>query len=80
MDKHNLNIHIFTQTEDGEILEALMNCPQCHRQFPVIYGIPVLIPDEYRDKTLEEPILKKWDRILEENHSVRKKLKTHSDE
>lgn len=60
MDKHELHVDIITKTEEGEIVEALMNCPHCHRYFPVVYGIPILIPDEYRDKSLEAPMLKKW--------------------
>lgn len=66
MDKHELDVDIITETEEGEIVEALMNCPRCHRYFPVVYGIPVLIPDEYRDKSLEAPMLKKWGVKLEE--------------
>lgn len=61
MDKHDLEIEVFAQDEAiGEILEALMTCPRCSRYFPVIYGIPVLIPDEYRDRSLEGRLLKKW--------------------
>lgn len=60
IDKHDLEINIFTEDEDGEILEALMTCAECNRYFPVIYGIPILIPDEYRDESLEKPLLKKW--------------------
>lgn len=67
MDKHELKITIFTETKDGQILEALMSCPRCSRYFPVIYGIPILLPDEYRDKTLEEPLLKKWGFTLRES-------------
>ncbi|MDZ7683409.1 MAG: hypothetical protein U5J63_17290 [Fodinibius sp.] len=26
----------------------------------MIYGIPILIPDEYRDQSMEKPLLKKW--------------------
>lgn len=59
IDKHDLQIQIFRQQED-EILEALMTCPECGRYYPVVYGIPVMTPDEYREKTLEEPILKRW--------------------
>lgn len=66
IDKHDLEIDIFTETEEGEIIEALMSCPQCHRYFPVIYGIPILIPDEYRDESLEMPMLKKWGFELKE--------------
>lgn len=66
IDKHDLEIDILTESEEGEILEALMSCPDCHRYFPVIYGIPILIPDEYRDDSLEKPLLKKWGFELEE--------------
>jgi uncharacterized protein YbaR (Trm112 family) len=60
MDKHDLEMNIFNEAEDGEILEALLSCPNCQRYFPVIYGIPILIPDEYRDESMEKPLLKKW--------------------
>ena len=65
MDKHDLDISIINEGENGEILEALMSCPECERYFPVIYGIPILIPDEYRDESLEKPLLKKWDENYE---------------
>lgn len=74
IDKHELEINIFTESEDGEILEALMTCPECHRYFPVIYGIPVLIPDEYRDKSLEEPMLAEWGFRLVEGGPEEKRL------
>ncbi len=60
IDKHDLEVNVFNEAEDGEILEGLLSCPECTRYFPVIYGIPILIPDEYRDESLEEPLLKKW--------------------
>lgn len=60
IDKHDLEINIFTEDQDDEILEGLLTCPQCDRYFPVIYGIPILIPDEYRDESMEKPLLKKW--------------------
>jgi len=66
MDKHDLEITVITETEEGSVLEALMTCPECKRYYPVIYGIPVMIPDEYRDKSLEVPELKKWGYELQE--------------
>ena len=71
IDKHDLNINIFTKTESGDILEALMTCPHCNRYFPVIYGIPILVPDEYRDRSLEEPLLQKWGFSLEKGDTGR---------
>lgn len=67
IDKHDLNIDILNESEEGEILEALMSCPECNRYFPVIYGIPILIPDKYRDESMEKPLLKKWGYELKEN-------------
>jgi uncharacterized protein YbaR (Trm112 family) len=69
MDKHDLDINIFTESEEGEIIEALMTCPKCSRYFPVVYGIPIMIPDEYRDESLEKPMLKKWGFELKEGDS-----------
>lgn len=72
MCKHDLEVEVFAQEEaTGEILEALMTCPRCSRYFPVIYGIPVLIPDEYRDRSLEGRLLKKWGYRLEDGTTVR---------
>lgn len=65
VDKNDLDIQVITEGEEGEILEALMSCPRCERYFPVIYGIPILIPDEYRDESMEKPLLKRWNAQLE---------------
>lgn len=72
MCKHDLEIEVFAQDEaTREILEALMTCPRCNRYFPVIHGIPVLIPDEYRDRSLEGRLLKKWGYRLEDGPTDR---------
>ncbi|UOB17174.1 Trm112 family protein [Abyssalbus ytuae] len=60
IDKHELEIRIFLQDEKENIIEGLLTCPSCKRYYPVIYGIPIMTPDEYREKSLEEPLLKKW--------------------
>lgn len=66
IDKNDLDMKIFVQHEDGEIIEALLTCPKCSRYYPVIYGIPIMTPDEYRDKAIESSTLKKWGLHLEE--------------
>lgn len=60
IDKQDLDMRVFVKHEDGEIIEAVLTCPKCSRYFPVIYGIPIMSPDEYRDKAIEAPTLKKW--------------------
>lgn len=69
MDKHDLNIRVFVKHENGEIIEALLTCPECNRYYPVIYGIPIMTPDEYRDKSIEAPTLKKWGLSLKTTES-----------
>ncbi len=73
IDKQDLEVNIFTENENGEIHEALMSCPDCKRYYPVIYGIPILIPDEYRDDSLEKPLLKKWGFELQDGEQPRLK-------
>lgn len=59
-DKHELELQIFKKDANGNILEGLFTCPECKRYYPIIYGIPIMTPDEYREKALEAPILEKW--------------------
>lgn len=59
-DKHDLEIQVFTHNENKDILEGLLHCPACKRYYPIIYGIPIMTPDEYRERALEQPLLKKW--------------------
>jgi len=64
-DKSDLKLQVFKQVED-EIIEGLFTCPDCHRYYPIVYGIPIMTPDEYRQKELEAPLLKKWGLQLNE--------------
>lgn len=65
IDKSDLDMKIFVKHDDGEIIEALMTCTSCSRYYPVIYGIPIMTPDEYRDRAIEGETLKKWGLNLE---------------
>lgn len=65
MDKHDLDLRVFVKHENGDIIEALLTCPACNRYYPIIYGIPIMTPDEYRDKSIEAPTLKRWGIELE---------------
>lgn len=66
IDKSDLNLQVFLRDENGEIIEGLLTCPDCQRYYPIVYGIPIMTPDEYREKALEAPILEKWGLQLEE--------------
>lgn len=58
-DKADLTIRILKQEAD-EIQEAILNCTHCSRYYPVVFGVPIMSPDEYREKSLETPLLKRW--------------------
>ena len=66
-DKMELSLKTFAKNEQGDIIEGLLTCSTCNRFFPIIYGIPIMAPDEYREKSLEEPIMKRWGIDMEDN-------------
>jgi uncharacterized protein YbaR (Trm112 family) len=63
-DKRDLSIKIFKQEQD-EILEGILVCEHCHRYYPIVQGIPIMSPDEYREAQLETPLLEKWGECLQ---------------
>ncbi len=60
IDKSDLQLEVFVQDEAKNILEGLMTCTSCKRYFPIAYGVPIMTPDEYRERQLERPLLEKW--------------------
>jgi uncharacterized protein YbaR (Trm112 family) len=79
-DKSDLSLKIIR--EDGvEIIEGILTCDQCGRYYPIVHGIPVMSPDEYRETSLEKPILEKWgERISVENNVPKFQLVQNAEE
>ncbi len=63
-DKQDLELKIITQDVHQNIIEGLLTCGHCNRYYPIVYGIPIMNPDEYREKQLEAPILQRWSKQL----------------
>jgi uncharacterized protein len=42
------------------IKEGILFCSQCSRFYPIIEEIPVMLPDELRDKEKDIQFLQKW--------------------
>lgn len=59
-DKGAIALTIFIQDLQENVLEGYLDCKQCNRVYPIIKGIPIMNPDEYREITLEQPLLEKW--------------------
>lgn len=63
-DKSDLTLRIILNDKQDNILEGILSCADCNRVYPIVSGIPILNPDEYRDFKLEQPMLEKWEKIL----------------
>lgn len=52
--------------KDNVVSEGVLSCPECSRFFPIIEEIPIMLPDELRDKKQEIEFLKKYEDKLPE--------------
>lgn len=59
-DKSDLSLHVIAQDLEENIHEGLLSCSICNRYYPIIKGIPIMSPDEYRELDLEQPVLDSW--------------------
>ena len=58
MDKsHPLELFEIIE-KDGIVLEGALFCGECSRFYPIIEEIPIMLPDELRDKKQEIEFLK----------------------
>lgn len=44
--------------KDNLVIEGALFCPKCSRFYPIIEEIPIMLPDELRDKKQELEFLK----------------------
>ena len=61
-------LELVTINENGDIIsEGILSCPKCNRFYPIIEDIPIMLPDELRDKRQEMDFLTKFkDKIPKE--------------
>jgi uncharacterized protein YbaR (Trm112 family) len=64
-DKSDLDLTTITADTENRILEGWLHCGQCQRIYPIVKGLPIMNPDEYREIALEKPLLEKWSKYLE---------------
>ncbi|MCL6524721.1 MAG: hypothetical protein K6T34_08650 [Thermoflavifilum sp.] len=63
-DKSDLMLRPITIDEQNHILEGILICHTCKRVYPIISGIPIMNPDEYRDFNIEQLTLESWNKFL----------------
>lgn len=53
-------LEIFEIITNNEIIsEGAIFCPKCSRYYPIVEEIPIMLPDELRDKNQDIEFLKK---------------------
>lgn len=59
-DKADLQLTILSKDTKQNIIEGYFVCNNCKRIYPIVKGIPIMSPDEYREFKLEQPLLNNW--------------------
>lgn len=59
-DKAEIDLTVITQDIDHNIIDGFLTCNECKRIYPIIKGIPIMSPDEYRELKMEQPLIDKW--------------------
>ena len=60
IDKHYPLELIELETKQETIVNGVLLCTQCKRFYPIIDEIPVMLPDELRNKTEDLEFLRRW--------------------
>lgn len=71
-DKADLSLQIIAQDLQENVHEGLLICKTCNRYYPIVKGIPIMSPDEYREFKLEQPLIESW-----QSHLPGMKFKNH---
>ncbi|HSC55504.1 MAG TPA: Trm112 family protein [Phnomibacter sp.] len=59
-DKSDLQLKTIATDVETNIIEGFLFCNHCQRVYPIVKGIPIMSPDEYREFKLEQSILNRW--------------------
>lgn len=63
-DKGELALTIISKDIQEDVIEGFFSCEICKRIYPIVKGIPIMNPDEYREFSLEQPLINKWQKYL----------------
>ena len=69
-DKSDLTLTIINKDDNENVLEGILVCSKCSKVYPIVSGIPIMSPDEYRDYNLEQPLLENWIKTLNNGSKV----------
>lgn len=64
IDKHFPLELVELSSKEEIISEGMIFCSKCSRYYPIIEEIPIMLPDELRDKNQDIEFLNKYKNIL----------------
>lgn len=73
-DKADLQLQIIAKDLEENIIEGILTCKTCQRYYPIMKGVPIMSPDEYREQQLEQPMLENWQQHLQGKQADRFRL------
>jgi uncharacterized protein len=79
-DKNDLDLQIISKDTSDSILEGLLTCRECNRYYPIVKGIPIMNPDEYRENKFELPLITGWSELTGRKTDNFRFLPANSDE
>jgi uncharacterized protein YbaR (Trm112 family) len=59
-DKSDLQLKTVATDLQKNVTEGILFCGHCQRVYPIVKGIPIMSPDEFREFRLEQPLLDRW--------------------
>jgi Uncharacterized conserved protein len=68
LELFEIDTTIDTTINETVIKEGVLFCSQCSRFYPIIEEIPVMLPDELRDKEKDIEFLKNGKKNPKQNH------------
>jgi uncharacterized protein YbaR (Trm112 family) len=64
IDKH-YPLELIELTSNGDVVvDGVLLCQECKRFYPIIEEIPVMLPDDLRNRSEDEAFLKRWRETL----------------
>ncbi len=55
-DKKNLVLEVRVKDLEQNVIMGTLTCSYCKRVYPIIHGVPIMAPDEYRQPALERSL------------------------
>lgn len=62
----NLKVNHIQEEQISVIIDGILYCEKCSRFYPIIDEIPIMLPDELREKNKDLKFLEKWQKDIPE--------------